>query len=150
MNKTFKTLSAAATLSAALLLGSCDNAAENQKLMDEDKAKVQTVVDEKMTALQAEADAACAAQVDTLANAAYTAWVAENTKGGKFKKPAAKPAPKPAAKAEEPKGATNPFEKASGQSTGQKATNPFQKATGTEAKPAPKATNPFENATKPK
>lgn len=109
MKQTIKTLSAAATLSAALILGSCDNAAENQKLMDEDNAKIQTMVDEKMAGLQAEADAACAAQVETMATAAYDEWVAANTKGGKAKpkapaKPAAAPTSGKTESTEKPKG----------------------------------------------
>ncbi|MBL0308597.1 MAG: hypothetical protein IPP77_02585 [Bacteroidetes bacterium] len=101
MKKKFMNLSAVAMLSASFILGSCDNAAENQKLMDADNTAIQTMVDAKMAELQAQADADCTAQVQEKADALYAEAMAAASKGGK--KVVAKPVAKPAAKKEEPK-----------------------------------------------
>lgn len=98
-------LSAGTTLAVAIALTSCNNAAEVKKQVDDQNAKIQTLVDEKLNALQQEVDTECAAKVDSAANVAFAAWQAEEAaakKGGK--KPAVKPKPKPVEpKKEEPK-----------------------------------------------
>lgn len=80
-------------VATGLVLTACNNAEEVKKQVDEQNAKIQSLVDEKLTGLQTEADAACTALVDSLANAQYEAWVAEEgaKKGGK--KPVVKPKP---------------------------------------------------------
>ena len=90
-------LSAGTTLAVAIALTSCNNAAEVKKQVDEQNAKIQTLVDEKLNGLQDQVNAECTTKVDSLANVAYTAWLEEEAaaakKGGK--KPAPKPKPKP-------------------------------------------------------
>ncbi|HLP50229.1 MAG TPA: hypothetical protein VK154_05055 [Chitinophagales bacterium] len=95
MKKIFMNLSAGTTLAVAIALTSCNNAAEVKKQVDEQNAKIQTLVDEKLNGLQDQVNAECTAKVDSLANVAYAAWLEEEAaakKGGK--KPAPKPAPK--------------------------------------------------------
>ena len=84
----------------AATISSCNNAAETEKLTNEQNAKIQSLVDERLTALETEVAAECDAEVLTIATAQYDSLVAEaaTTKGGK--KPAAKPVAK---KKEEPK-----------------------------------------------
>lgn len=101
-------LSAGTTLAVAIALTSCNNAAEVKKQVDDQNAKIQTLVDEKLNALQQEVDAECTAKVDSAAKVAFEAWQAEEAaakKGGK--KPAVKPKPvtpkKEEPKKEEPK-----------------------------------------------
>ena len=98
-------LSAGTTLAVAIALTSCNNAAEVKKQVDDQNAKIQTLVDEKLNALQQEVDAECTAKVDSAAKVAFETWQAEEAaakKGGK--KPAVKPKPKPVEpKKEEPK-----------------------------------------------
>ncbi len=85
----------------AATLSSCNNAAETEKLTNEQNAKIQSLVDEKLTALEGEVATECDAEVLTAATIEYDALVLAATKGGK--KPAAKPTAKPTAKKEEPK-----------------------------------------------
>jgi|GEM_PF-6251125 hypothetical protein len=104
MKKIFLVLGVCGAMAATL--SSCNNAAETEKLTNEQNAKLQSLVDEKLTALEAEVAAECDAEVLTVATAQFDSLVAVATaaasKGGK--KPAAKPAPKPVvAKKEEPK-----------------------------------------------
>jgi len=102
MKKIFLVLGVCGAMAATL--SSCNNAAETEKLTNEQNAKIQSLVDEKLTALEAEVAAECDAEVLTAATAQYDSLVlaaAATTKGGK--KPVAKPAPKPVAKKEEPK-----------------------------------------------
>jgi len=84
-------------VATGVVLTACNNAEEVKKQTDEQNAKIQSLVDEKLAGLQTEADAACTALVDSLATAKYDEWVlAEESK-----KPGAKPKPKP--KPQEPK-----------------------------------------------
>ncbi|HLP18902.1 MAG TPA: hypothetical protein VK174_01300 [Chitinophagales bacterium] len=105
MKKIFMNLSAGTTLAVAIALTSCNNAAEVKKQVDEQNAKIQTLVDEKLNGLQDQVNAECTAKVDSLANVAYAAWLEEEAaaakKGGK--KPAVKPKPKPEPKKDETK-----------------------------------------------
>jgi predicted small secreted protein len=88
MKKTF--LRMLPVVATGLVLTACNNAEEVKKQVDEQNAKIQSLVDEKLSGLQTEADATCAALVDSLANAKYNEWVA--TEG---KKKGVKSAPKP-------------------------------------------------------
>ena len=103
MKKIFMTLSAGTTLAVSIALTSCNNAEQVKKQVDEQNAKIQTLVDEKLNGLQGQVDTECAAKVDSLANAAFTTWKEEEAKNAKkgAKKPSVKP--KPAPKKEEPK-----------------------------------------------
>lgn len=106
MKKIFMNLSVGTTLAVAITLASCNNAEQVKKQVDEQNAKIQSAVDEKLNGLQEQVNTECAAKVDSLANVAYAAWQAEEAaaakKGGK--KPAPKPKPKPVEpKKEEPK-----------------------------------------------
>jgi len=104
MKKIFMNISAGTTLAVAIALASCNNAAEVKKQVDEQNAKIQSLVDEKLNALQQQVDTECAAKVDSAATAAFTAWQEEQAAAAKGKKPAPKPKPKPVApKKEEPK-----------------------------------------------
>lgn len=85
-------------LATGVVLTACNNAEEVKKQTDEQNAKIQSLVDEKLAGLQTEADAACTTLVDSLATAKYDEWFAAESK-----KPAAKPKPKPKPKPEEPK-----------------------------------------------
>ena len=99
MKKIFLTLFAGAAFSLALT--SCNNAAETQKLKDEDNNKIQSLVDEKMKALEEQVNAECQAKIDSAATAEYAVIAAAAKKGGKV---AVKPKPKPQEpKKEEPK-----------------------------------------------
>jgi len=100
MKKIFLNLSAGTTLAVAVALTACNNAEQVKKQVDEQNAKIQSLVDEKLNGLQEQVNAECAAKVDSLANAAYAAWQEEQAKATKGKKPAPK---KPAPKKEEPK-----------------------------------------------
>lgn len=94
------------TGAVALSLSSCNNAEEAKKLQAEDDAKVQTLVDEQLKALEDEANVACATLVETKATELYTAWAAEQAKKGKKVAPMPKPKPAPVVetpKKEEPK-----------------------------------------------
>lgn len=94
-------------VATGVVLTACNNAEEVKKQTDEQNAKIQTLVDEKLAGLQTEADATCTALVDSLATAKYDEWVAaESKKPGAKPKPKPKPADKP--KAEEPKKQENP------------------------------------------
>ena len=88
-------ISAGTTLAVAIALASCNNAAEVKKQVDEQNAKIQSLVDEKLNALQQQVDTECAAKVDSAATAAFTAWQEEQAAAAKGKKPAPKPKPKP-------------------------------------------------------
>ncbi len=96
-------ISAGTMLAVAVALTSCNNAEEVKKQTDEQNAKIQSMVDEKLGALQEQVNAECTAKVDSAAQVVYTAWLADEAaaakKGGK------KPAPKPKTetKKEEPK-----------------------------------------------
>ncbi len=109
-------------VATGLVLTACNNAEEVKKQVDEQNAKIQSLVDEKLAGLQTEADAACTALVDSLANAQYEAWVAEEgaKKGGK--KPVVKPKPTTTktetTKKEEPKGGLQGKSDQSQQQTG--------------------------------
>ena len=101
MKKIFMTFSAVATFSAAIVLTSCNNAEQVKKQTEEQNAKIQSAVDEKLNGLNEEVSKTCAATVDSLATVAFTAWQAEEGKAHKGKKPAPKKTtPKPK---EEPK-----------------------------------------------
>lgn len=94
-------------VATGVVLTACNNAEEVKKQTDEQNAKIQSMVDEKLAGLQTEADAACTTLVDSLATAKYDEWVlAESKKPGAKPKPKPKPADKP--KAEEPKKQENP------------------------------------------
>lgn len=97
------TFSAVATFSAAIVLTSCNNAEQVKKQVDEQNAKIQSAVDEKLNGLNEEISKTCAATVDSLATVAFDAWQAEEAKAHKGKKPAPKPAPKPKETKVEPK-----------------------------------------------
>jgi len=73
----------------ALALSSCNNAEEVKKQTEEQEAKIQSLVDEKLAGLQAQVDEECAAKVEEAAAAAYETWYATEGK----KKGATKPAP---------------------------------------------------------
>jgi hypothetical protein len=103
MKKIFMTFSAVATLSAAIVLTSCNNAEQVKKQVDEQNSKIQSAVDEKLNGLNEEVNAACAAKVDSLASVAFTTWQADWAKAHKGKKPVVKPKPKEEVKKEEPK-----------------------------------------------
>ncbi|MCX6199587.1 MAG: hypothetical protein NTY88_10275 [Bacteroidetes bacterium] len=109
MKKIFMTFSAVATFSAAIVLTSCNNAEQVKKQTEEQNAKIQSAVDEKLNGLNEEVGKACTARVDSLATVAFTAWQAEEAKAHKGKKPTPKPAPKPKdkPKAEVPKKGDN-------------------------------------------
>lgn len=96
-------ISAGTTLAVAIALASCNNAEQVKKQVDEQNAKIQTLVDEKLNGLQEQVNAECAAKVDSAANVAFAAYQEEQAaaakKGGK--KPVVKP--KPVVKKEEPK-----------------------------------------------
>ena len=77
MKKIFMNISAGTTLAVAIALASCNNAAEVKKQVDEQNAKIQSLVDEKLNALQQQVDTECAAKVDSAATAAFTAWQEE-------------------------------------------------------------------------
>ena len=95
MKKIFMTFSSVATFSAAIVLTSCNNAEQVKKQVEEQNAKIQSAVDEKLNGLNEEVNLACTATVDSLATVAFDAWQAEEAKAHKGKKPAPKPAPKP-------------------------------------------------------
>jgi hypothetical protein len=102
MKKIFMTLSAGTTLALAIALGSCNNAEQVKKQVDEQNAKIQSMVDEQLNAAKAEADAACTARIDSSANAEFAAWKEAEAKNAK--KGGKKPAPKPKeTKKDEPK-----------------------------------------------
>lgn len=107
MKKIFMTFSAVATFSAAIVLTSCNNAEQVKKQVDEQNAKIQSAVDEKLNGLNEEVNKACTATVDSLATVAFDAWQAEEAKAHKGKKPAPKPKPKEQPKAEVPKKGDN-------------------------------------------
>ena len=130
MKKIFMKLSAGTTLAIAIALASCNNAEQVKKQVDEQNAKIQTMVDEKLNGLQEQVNTACAAKVDSLAAVAFATFKEEAAaaakKGGK--KPAVKPKPKPVVpKKEEPKGNTG--KKGDGkpaENEGKKTTEPAQ------------------------
>ena len=99
------TLSAGTTLAVAIALTSCNNAEQVKKQVDEQNAKIQSEVDAKLNGLQDQVNTECAAKVDSLATAAFTAWKEEEAKAAKKggKKPAPKPKVKETPKAEKPK-----------------------------------------------
>jgi hypothetical protein len=105
MKKIFMTLSAGSTLAVAIALTSCNNAEQTKKQVDEQNAKIQSMVDEKLNGLQDQVNAECTAKVDSMATVAYATWVAEEAKTAKKggKKTASKPKAKEAPKAEKPK-----------------------------------------------
>lgn len=103
MKKIFMNLSAGTTLAVAVALTACNNAEQVKKQVEEQNAQIQKLVDEKLAGLQQIVDTECAAKVDSLATAAYTAWQEEQAKATKGKKVAPKPKPKPAPKKEEEK-----------------------------------------------
>ena len=96
-------ISAGTTLAVAIALASCNNAEQVKKQVDEQNAKIQTLVDEKLNGLQEQVNTECAAKVDSAANVVFAAYqeelAAAAKKGGK--KPVVKP--KPVVKKEEPK-----------------------------------------------
>ena len=103
MKKVFMKISAGTTLAVAIALASCNNAEQVKKQVDEQNAKIQTLVDEKLNGLQEQVNTECAAKVDSAANVVFAAYqeelAAAAKKGGK--KPVVKP--KPVVKKEEPK-----------------------------------------------
>ncbi|MBL7777383.1 MAG: hypothetical protein JNK66_03675 [Chitinophagales bacterium] len=78
----------------AFTLNSCNNAEEIAKQKEAENANIQKLVDEKLSALQTEAEAVCAAKVDSTATALYDEWYAKEGKK-KGAKPAVKPKPAP-------------------------------------------------------
>lgn len=100
-------ISAGTTLAVAIALASCNNAEQVKKQVDEQNAKIQTLVDEKLNGLQEQVNTECAAKVDSAANVVFAAYQEEMAaaakKGGK--KPVVKPKPvvKAEPKKEEPK-----------------------------------------------
>ena len=72
-----------ATLVLAIALNSCNNAADTKKQVDEQNAKIQSLVDTKMGELQDAVSQECAATVDSLANVQYAAFLEEAKKTGK-------------------------------------------------------------------
>jgi hypothetical protein len=91
MKKTLLRISAIATI--GLVMASCNNEEANNKAIEADNAAVQTLVDEKTTALDAEVAAACDAKVLSAAQV-----VVDSIANAKPVKAAAKPKAKPAAK----------------------------------------------------
>ncbi len=96
MKKIFMNLSAGTTLAVAVALASCNNAEEVKKQVDAQNATIQTLVDEKLNALQEQVNTECAAKVDSLANAAFAVYLEEEAKlakkgGKKVAPPKAKP-----------------------------------------------------------
>ena len=71
-----------ATLVLAIALNSCNNAADTKKQVDEQNAKIQSLVDAKMNDLQTAVNQQCAATVDSLANVEYATYL-ETAKVGK-------------------------------------------------------------------
>ena len=108
MKKIFMNLSAGTTLAVAVALVSCNNAEEVKKQVDAQNATIQTLVDEKLNALQEQVNTECATKVDSLANAAFAVYQEEAAKLAKKggKKPAPKPKPT-TPKKEEPKKTDN-------------------------------------------
>lgn len=101
MKKTFLRFSAIATI--GLVMASCNNEEANNKAIEADNVAVQTLVDEKSTALDAEVVAACDAKV--LAAAQVVVDSIANAKPVKTNaKPKAKPTAKPAAAPAKPTG----------------------------------------------
>ena len=80
MKKIFITLSATVTFVIAITLAGCNSAEQVKKQMDEQNAKIQTLVDEKLAGLEERVNKECAAKVDSLANVAFNAWKEEQTK----------------------------------------------------------------------
>ncbi|HWB64443.1 MAG TPA: hypothetical protein VG603_13085, partial [Chitinophagales bacterium] len=75
---------------AAIAFTSCNNGQEVQKQKDDENAKIQSMVDEKLNALQADADKACDSTVTAMATVKYNDFLADQKKH-----PGAKPKPKP-------------------------------------------------------
>lgn len=96
MKKIFMILSSATLV---LALNSCNNAEEAKKLAEEQNAKIQAAVDEKLNALSAEVAAECDSIVLAQAQPVVDSLLAAAAKAKG--KPAPKPKPKP--KPEEPK-----------------------------------------------
>lgn len=63
-------------VATGVVLTACNNAEEVKKQTDEQNAKIQTLVDEKLAGLQAGVDSSCTVYVDSLATAKYDEWVA--------------------------------------------------------------------------
>ncbi|MBP6732979.1 MAG: hypothetical protein KA149_13015, partial [Chitinophagales bacterium] len=63
MKKVFMKISAGTTLAVAIALASCNNAEQVKKQVDEQNAKIQTLVDEKLNGLQEQVNTECAAKV---------------------------------------------------------------------------------------
>lgn len=101
MRKIFMILAVSAT--AAIALNSCNNAEEVARQAQEQTDKIQSLIDEKVEALQEEVAATCDAQVLEAAQAEVEALAASAASATPAKKVAPKPAPAPAAKKEEPK-----------------------------------------------
>jgi hypothetical protein len=91
MKKTLLRISAITTI--GLVMASCNNEEANNKAIEADNAAVQTLVDEKTTALDAEVAAAYDAKVLSAAQV-----VVDSIANAKPVKAAAKPKAKPAAK----------------------------------------------------
>lgn len=97
----------AISASAALALNSCNNAEEVAKQTQEQNAKIQSLLDEKVAALETEVAAECDSEAATLAQAQFDSLVAVAAKTGKKVAPVAKkPAVKQEPKKEAPKPAT--------------------------------------------
>ncbi len=103
MKKIFMNLSAGTTFAVAIALASCNNAEQVKKQVEEQNAKIQTAVDEKLNGLAETVNAECTAKVDSLANVAYAAWVEEEAAAAKKGGKKLAPKPKPQTKKEEPK-----------------------------------------------
>lgn len=96
----------AISASAALALNSCNNAEEVAKQTQEQNAKIQSLLDEKVAALEAEVAAECDSEVAALAQTQYDSLVAVAAKTGKKVVTTKKPAVKQEPKKEAPKPAT--------------------------------------------
>jgi hypothetical protein len=137
MKRIFMTMTGAATVALAIALNSCNNAEQVKKQVDEQNAKIQTQVDEKLNALQDEANKACSAKVDSLANAKFAEWKAEEEKSHKGGKAKPKPKPKPEPKKEQPK----PVDPKKDKMTGAEQNNTQEKKDKMGGQPAPTNTD---------
>ncbi|MFN8316885.1 MAG: hypothetical protein U0T32_10595 [Chitinophagales bacterium] len=147
MKKALIKLSALATI--GLVMASCSNEEANKKAAEADNAAIQTLVDSKTAAIDAEVSAACDAKVTEAAQAVVDSLSkAKPVAGAKkpvapVKKAPAKPAPaKPIVK-EAPK-TTNSTRPGTNE-TAPKSTNESRAGTNETAKPATNKSRPGAN-----
>ena len=74
------TLSDGSMLAIALVLGSCNNGEEAKKQAADQDAKIQSLVDTKLSGLQDQVNTECAARIDSLAQVKYDEWKEEHAK----------------------------------------------------------------------